>query len=29
MRLEELTSKMTLLGREPVGDDSVEFFARA
>jgi diaminohydroxyphosphoribosylaminopyrimidine deaminase / 5-amino-6-(5-phosphoribosylamino)uracil reductase len=27
--LEMLTSKMTSLGREPVGDDSVEFFARA
>jgi diaminohydroxyphosphoribosylaminopyrimidine deaminase / 5-amino-6-(5-phosphoribosylamino)uracil reductase len=27
--LEALTGKMTSLGREPVGDDSVEFFARA
>jgi diaminohydroxyphosphoribosylaminopyrimidine deaminase/5-amino-6-(5-phosphoribosylamino)uracil reductase len=29
LSLEALTSRMTLLGREPVGDDSVEFFARA
>jgi diaminohydroxyphosphoribosylaminopyrimidine deaminase/5-amino-6-(5-phosphoribosylamino)uracil reductase len=27
--LDALTSRMTSLGREPVGDDSVEFFARA
>jgi diaminohydroxyphosphoribosylaminopyrimidine deaminase/5-amino-6-(5-phosphoribosylamino)uracil reductase len=27
--LEALTGKMTPLGREPVGDDSVELFARA
>jgi diaminohydroxyphosphoribosylaminopyrimidine deaminase/5-amino-6-(5-phosphoribosylamino)uracil reductase len=29
LRLEALTSKLTPLGREPIGDDSVEFFARA
>jgi diaminohydroxyphosphoribosylaminopyrimidine deaminase/5-amino-6-(5-phosphoribosylamino)uracil reductase len=27
--LEALTGRMTPLGREPVGDDSVEFLARA
>jgi diaminohydroxyphosphoribosylaminopyrimidine deaminase/5-amino-6-(5-phosphoribosylamino)uracil reductase len=27
--LETLTGRLTLLGREPVGEDSVEFFARA
>jgi len=29
MRLEVLTQRLISLGREPVGDDSVEFFARA
>ena len=29
LSLNALTSMMTSLGREPVGDDSVEFFARA
>jgi len=29
LRLEALTEKLTSLGREPVGEDSVEFFARA
>ena len=29
LRLDVLTGKLTLLGREPVGEDSVEFFARA
>jgi diaminohydroxyphosphoribosylaminopyrimidine deaminase/5-amino-6-(5-phosphoribosylamino)uracil reductase len=29
LRLETLTSKMTLLAREPVGEDSVELFERA
>jgi diaminohydroxyphosphoribosylaminopyrimidine deaminase/5-amino-6-(5-phosphoribosylamino)uracil reductase len=28
MRLETLTGRLALLGHEPVGDDSVEFFAR-
>jgi diaminohydroxyphosphoribosylaminopyrimidine deaminase/5-amino-6-(5-phosphoribosylamino)uracil reductase len=27
--LDALTRRMTPLGREPVGDDSIEFFARA
>src|SRR5262249_57867540 len=27
--LDALTGRMTALGREPVGEDSVEFFARA
>ena len=29
LSLDALTCRMTSLGREPVGDDSVEFFARA
>jgi diaminohydroxyphosphoribosylaminopyrimidine deaminase/5-amino-6-(5-phosphoribosylamino)uracil reductase len=29
LRLDVLTSRLALLGREPVGDDRVEIFARA
>jgi diaminohydroxyphosphoribosylaminopyrimidine deaminase / 5-amino-6-(5-phosphoribosylamino)uracil reductase len=29
MRIEAMTGRLTALGREPVGEDSVEFFARA
>jgi diaminohydroxyphosphoribosylaminopyrimidine deaminase/5-amino-6-(5-phosphoribosylamino)uracil reductase len=29
MRIEAMTARLTALGREPVGEDSVEFFARA
>jgi hypothetical protein len=29
MRVETMTARLKALGREPVGEDSVEFFERA